>query len=438
MRRRLVRSSLLTTSVAIVLFAAPLAFAVHLVLLRDADAVLERAALRVAGGLDPQDVPGTAARALRGARSLTDPGAQLSVYSPDGVLVAGSGPAMTQVVTPQDTWPRRFVADGVTVVELPVEERDRVMALVRAQEPASAVNTRTAQAVVGLAALGLLVLGLAAVFARREARRLAAPVQELTSATRALADGVFAVRVRPTGVTELDEAAQALAATGRRLGALIERETSFADDATHQLRTPLTGLRLAVESALAGSDDALRARLRTIADATDRLAVVVDDLQALRRPPPSGDEEPDDGSVLDGSAVAAMVRARWEEVFGRAGRRLDVVLPTAAATGTTATEAAVRQTLDTLLDNALGHGEGTVTVTVRDVHGALAVDVADEGRGVTLPVADLFRRGVTTAGGRGIGLALARSLVAAEGGRLELTSRTPTRFTVFLPGATAE
>lgn len=438
MRRRLVRSSLLTTSVAIVLFAAPLAVAVHLVLLRDADAVLERAALRVAGGLDPRDVPGTAPRALRAARSLTDPGAMLSVYSPDGVLVAGSGPPTTQVVTPQDTWPRRLVADGVTVVELPVEEQDRVMALVRAQEPASAVNTRTAQAVVALAVLGLFVLGLAALLARREARRLAAPVQDLTSATRALADGVFAVPVGRSGVTELDEAAEALAATGRRLGALIERETRFADDATHQLRTPLTGLRLAVESALGGPDDALREKLRTIADATDRLSVVVDDLQALRRPPASADDEPADVPGLDGPAVAAMVRERWAEPFGRAGRRLDVVLPQEAATATTATRAAVRQTLDTLLDNALGHGTGTVTVTVRDAHGALAVDVADEGTGVTLAAAELFRRGVTTAGGRGIGLALARSLVAAEGGRLELTSRTPTRFTVFLPGAAAD
>lgn len=438
MRRRLIRSSLLTTSVAIVLFAAPLAVAVHLVLLRDTDATLERAALRVAGGLDPRDVPGTAVVALRTARSLADPGAMLAVYSPDGVLVAGEGPRTTQGVTPQDTWPRREVTDGNTVVELPVEEQDRVMALVRAQEPASAVYARTGRAVAGLLLLGMLVLGLAALVARREALRLAAPVQELTSATRVLAEGVFAVRVRRSGVTELDEAAEALAVTGRRLGALLERETSFADDATHQLRTPLTGLRLAVESALTGPDGALRDRLRTVAEATDRLAVVVDDLQALRRPPASV-QEAAPGEPLGAPDIAQMVLDRWAEPFARAGRGIDVVLPDDPATATTATRAAVRQALDALLDNALGHGAGAVTVTVRDAHGALAVDVEDEGRGVTLPVADLFRRGVTTgSGGRGIGLALARSLVSAEGGRLELTSRAPTRFTVFLPGAAAE
>lgn len=438
MRRRLIRSSLLTTSVAILLFAAPLAVAVHLVLLRDTDATLERAALRVAGGLDPRDLPGTAPAALRAARSLADPGAVLAVYTPDGALVAGDGPRTTQGVMPQDTWPRQVVAEGKTVVELPVEEQDRVMALVRAQEPVTAVYARTGQAVAGLALLGMLVLGLAALVARREALRLAAPVQELTAATRALADGLFAVRVRPSGVTELDEAAEALAATGRRLGALLERETSFADDATHQLRTPLTGLRLAVESALTGPDSGLRDRLRTVADATDRLVVVVDDLQALRRPPGSGQEAAAAGSPLDAPDVGQMVLDRWSEPFARAGRRLDVVLPDDPATATTATRAAVRQTLDALLDNALAHGDGAVTVTVRDAHGALAVDVADEGRGVTLPVAELFRRGVTTSGGRGIGLALARSLVSAEGGRLELTSRTPTRFTVFLPGVAAE
>ena len=72
--------------------------------------------------------------------------------------------------------------------------------------------------------------------------------------------------------------------------------------------------------------------------------------------------------------------------------------------------------------------------TVRATHGALAVDVADEGDGIVLPVAELFRRGVSTRQGRGIGLSLARSVVEAEGGRLELSSRTPTRFTLLLPG----
>jgi signal transduction histidine kinase len=337
------------------------------------------------------------------------------------------------VLSRNDTWPRHEDVAGSRVVEIPVEERDVVVALVRAAEPTTAVRTRTVQSVLGLAALGLLVLGLAALVARRLSARVSAPIQDLTTATRALAEGVFTVEVRRSGIPELDEAAAALAATGERLGGLLEREAGFADDATHQLRTPLTGLRLAVEAALDGPDGALRAGLATVSEATDRLVVVVDDLASLRRPAGSAAADPR-ARPLAAEALGQMARSRWSAAYARAGRPLDVLV-TIREGATTAAEAAVRQALDALLDNALTHGRGAVTVTVRAVHGAVAVDVADEGDGVRLPSDELFRRGVTTAGGRGIGLALARSLVVAEGGRLELTSREPTRFTLLLPGA---
>ncbi|WP_088315629.1 HAMP domain-containing sensor histidine kinase [Kineosporia sp. R_H_3] len=433
MRRRLVVSSLVTTLVAIVLFAAPLAVVIHLVLLRDSDAGLERAALRLAGSLDPADVAGSARAAGADDGSGRRAGVRLAVYGPDGRRLAGEGPATTPVLAVDDTWPRQSDAAGSRVVEIPVEERGVVVAMVRAAEPTTAVRTRTVQSVLGLAALGLLVLGLAALVARRLSARVSAPIQDLTTATRALAEGVFAVDIRRSGIPELDEAAAALTATGERLGGLLEREAGFADDATHQLRTPLTGLRLAVEAALAGPDHALRAGLGTVSEATDRLVVVVDDLVSLRRPAGSGAADPQ-ARPLAPETLGRMAQSRWAAAYARAGRPLDVLV-TARSAGTAAAEAAVRQALDALLDNALTHGRGAVTVTVRDAHGAVAVDVADEGDTVRLPSAELFRRGVATAGGSGIGLALARSLVAAEGGRLELTSREPTRFTLLLPGA---
>ena len=85
-----------------------------------------------------------------------------------------------------------------------------------------------------------------------------------------------------------------------------------------------------------------------------------------------------------------------------------------------------------LLDNADRHGAGAVTVTVRDAGGWLAIDVADEGPGFAGDPADGVRaprRG--TADGHGIGLALARSLAHAEGGRLTVT-RAGQRPTVSL------
>jgi signal transduction histidine kinase len=77
-------------------------------------------------------------------------------------------------------------------------------------------------------------------------------------------------------------------------------------------------------------------------------------------------------------------------------------------------------------------------VAVRDLGGAVAVDVSDEGPGVTVPVSELFTRRSGRTGGHGIGLALARSLAEAEGGRLVLTRDVPPTFTVLLPVATPE
>jgi signal transduction histidine kinase len=93
--------------------------------------------------------------------------------------------------------------------------------------------------------------------------------------------------------------------------------------------------------------------------------------------------------------------------------------------------------LAVLLDNAATHGGGAVTVTVRDASGALAIDVSDEGPGVSVPEGDLFVRRADTAAGHGIGLALARSLAEAEGGRLRLASAHPATFTLLLPRADA-
>ncbi len=84
-----------------------------------------------------------------------------------------------------------------------------------------------------------------------------------------------------------------------------------------------------------------------------------------------------------------------------------------------------------LVDNAVRHGKGQVTVRARESSNTLAIDVVDDGRSVE--DADPF--GQRPADGHGIGLPLARSLAEAEGGRLLLTSRAPTTFTLFLAGA---
>jgi signal transduction histidine kinase len=95
----------------------------------------------------------------------------------------------------------------------------------------------------------------------------------------------------------------------------------------------------------------------------------------------------------------------------------------------------LQEILAVLVDNASRHGAGTVAIAVRGAGSGVVVEVTDEGPGVADP-SQLFERRAPDAAGHGIGLALARSLAEAHGGRLQLTRSAPhPRFTVALPGA---
>ena len=90
-----------------------------------------------------------------------------------------------------------------------------------------------------------------------------------------------------------------------------------------------------------------------------------------------------------------------------------------------------------LIDNALRHGRGAVKLTARETSDALAVDVVDEGS-IAIESSALFDRGTSGGDGQGIGLALARSLAEASGGRLVLPRESPATLTLFLPGGTVQ
>ena len=440
MRARLVRGSVTTAAVALVLFAVPLAVVFHLLFDQQAEDALERRALRVAGLLDPTDVTGSAQLAIarETARDADSTIVALAVYRVDGAKVAGNGPdrADASAVAAVSAGDVRRVDATQVVVAVPVELAGRPVAVVRAAEPESVVNERTTRTWIALLALALLTIGIAVLVARRMAAAVSEPMERLTVSTRALADGDFDVRLPDSGIAEIDRAAAALASTAQRLGALLEREHHLADDASHQIRTPLTGLRLALEAAQSGPDELLRARLETASQAAARLSATVDDLLSLRRPP---------GSVvpgrdpLDGEDLAALAREAARD-NATPDRAVDVVVRAPRAR-TGASPGGVRQALDVLVSNAVRHGRGRVTVTVRSVAGAVAVDVADEGDGLDGldgREAEVFTRGVSGDGGPGIGLALATSVLRAEGGRLDLASTAPTVFTMLLPGVAAD
>ena len=283
-----------------------------------------------------------------------------------------------------------------------------------------------------LTAVGMAVpLAVAAVWlvARRQARRLARPLEQLVESAHRLGDGDFSVRARADDIPEIDAVGAALNSTAVRLDDMLARERAFSADASHQLRTPLAGMRLRLEAALERSDHDLRPAITaSLADA-DRLEHTIEELLTLARGARTDHKRP-----VDLSEILGEIERDWRprlEMRGR-GIRLSV---DPSAPDPRASAAAVRQVLTVLVDNAATHGSGTVALAVREAADSVAIDVGDEGTGVGKPEPELFARRPDASNGHGIGLALARRLAEAEGGRLQLTRPAPPIFTLLLPAA---
>lgn len=295
----------------------------------------------------------------------------------------------------------------------------------------------------GIGGVGLGVLLFAAATAWLLGTRLARPMEALAASARRLGDGDFSTRAPRSGLPEPDEIADALDATADRLGRAVARGAAFTADASHQLRTPLTALRLHLESLEASGADP-DAVAHALAEA-DRLDATIRELVSLTRlEGPARD--------LDLSTLVRDRSAAWSQRAEAVGRRLEVEV--LAAPTVAARPAAVAQALEVLVDNALRHGRGTVTIrvtpTLPTAEGSTGarVCVADEGPGpaagavVEPPSEDRGTRPPDGAGTQGEvplhggrGLVLARSLVAGEGGRLVLERHDGGwRACVVLPG----
>ncbi|GAB1514017.1 sensor histidine kinase [Actinophytocola sp. KF-1] len=424
MRRRIVGVSLLVAVLAITLFGVPLAVGVAKYYLDDERAELERLADAVALATSTTLARGEVPSELPGAEEATS----IALYGPDGTRWAGTGPLTLDTDTASAD-----VADDVVsadtsshlVVAVVVRDGARVLGTVRAATPRSEVWQRTVLTWAGMAVLGVAAVIATWLLARRQARRLAEPLEALSATANRLGSGDFTVRAARSGITEIDSVGGSLDTTAKRLADLLARERAFSAEASHQLRTPLAGLRLQLESALEtpGADlaGAITAGLAT----TDRLERTIDDLLAFAR-----DARPDEATATVGTLLTE-IEHDWHGLLAEHGRALRVDVR--SDVGRYAVAAAVlRQIVTVLLDNALRHGQGAVSVTARDAGDTVAVDVTDEGPGVE-PDSNPFHAPGNAPPGHGLGLALARRLAEGEGGRLRLARPSPPTFTLLLP-----
>jgi two-component system, OmpR family, sensor kinase len=381
-----------------------------------------------------------AARSLRGRVILVDAaGVVLADSSGGGRLGAdySSRPEVAAALDGRAVQDRRrsdTLDADLLATAVPVVRGPEVLGAVRVTQSVAAVDRSVWRAIGGLVLVTavVLVIGLAA--GAFIARALARPLVRLEAVARRIAGGDLSSRAPVEGTTEQRSLARSFNDMAANLQDALEAQGRFVADASHQLRTPLTGVRLRMEEARATTpdDDPAAAELDAGMREVDRLAGVIDDLLRLSRGGRAEAAPVDMGAALRAAAErfrgAAAERGLRIGVHGAGGR---AELPPAA----------LDRVLDSLVENAIAYSPPGGEIELWSEPGRIAV--LDRGPGLRPgeeeAVFTRFHRGsaaVSGAAGSGLGLAIARRLARDWGGDVMLANRPHggARAVVVLPG----
>ncbi|TPQ18747.1 ATP-binding protein [Streptomyces sporangiiformans] len=298
---------------------------------------------------------------------------------------------------------------------------------VTVEESRSAVTREVARTLLIIAAVALLAVIAAVLLAVRQANRLASPLTDLAETAERLGSGDPRPRHKRYGVPELDRVADVLDGSAERIARMLTAERRLAADASHQLRTPLTALSMRLEEITLTDDPDTVKEEATIALAqVERLTDVVERLLTNSRDPRTGS-----AVTFDLDEVIQQQLAEWRPAYRSVGRA--IVSSGKRHLRAVATPGAVAQVLAALIENSLMHGGGTVALRTRVIGNQAVIEVTDEGQGVPADLgARIFERAISGHNSTGIGLAVARDLAEADGGRLEMLQAQPPIFGLFL------
>lgn len=441
MIRQLILSYVLLVAVAIGLFTFPVAFTLTKQLRDDTELSVKREATTMALLLsdgDPASCRALAQLARAYAKETGDEvqvtaTAQCSAPLPRPAEGTALERALREGKSTTD-WGSDFIWGKELTITVPatgasgtgVETAGKPVGAVRIVYSTSGMTSRLWNIWGFRAGLAVAVIGVAAAVGAVVARRLTRPLRQLNEMATKFSDGDLTARSPETGPQETQTLARTLNQAGERLDTLIASQRIFVADASHQLRTPLTALRLSLDNIADGTDDEfVREDVEQATAEVVRMSRLVNGLLVLAR------------------AEAKVTAAEPLPLAEIVNERLAVWRPAADERGVTITLVGgsvddrplvlagpghLDQVLDNVLSNALEVSPDGGTITVRWEQGARTVvlSVLDEGPGMSdqekSRAFDRFWRGqgLTGRSGSGLGLAVVKQLVTDDGGTVTL------------------
>ncbi|MFK0158339.1 sensor histidine kinase [Streptomyces sp. NPDC090499] len=428
MNRQLIRSYILLVAVAILLFTVPVAFTLTKQLRDDTELSVLREAKTMAlllGGGD--SVSCEALTEVARAYDRETPGTVQATPTrtcTPALPAPAAGPALTRAVT-DDTATTDWGSDVIWGEHLTVTVPAEGDAAVRIVYSTSDMTTRFWQIWGFRAGLAVLVLAAAAAIGAVAARRITRPLRELNSMASRFSDGDLTARSPVTGPAETRTLARTLNQGAERLDTLVASQRRFVADASHQLRTPLTALRLSLDNIADGVDDEfVREDVEQATAEVIRMSRLVNGLLVLAR----AEAKVTAPEPLPLTDIVSERLAVWRPAADERGVRIALRGSADGRPAVLASPGHLEQVLDNVLSNALevSPDGATITVRVEADAGEVTLSVLDEGPGMTdaekSRAFDRFWRGqgLTGRSGSGLGLSVVRQLVTDDGGTVAL------------------